>query len=169
MKEHNILNHLKSEDFLTLAAAFTSITAIFLFIDQKYAAGIILLLSAAIIDLLDGLIARTRNTTTEFGRNLDFLQDTITYCVAVAVLIHMTVQAEWITYFLILFLSASLTRLARQQTLKHDTRHYIGLPVTFNLMLPTMHLAGITNPLAYATMMTLLSLLMVSNIKLKFL
>jgi len=169
MDEQNILKYLKSEDFLTLMAAFTSINAIFLFTDRKFAAGITLLLIAAIIDLFDGVIARKRNSTTDFGRNLDFLQDAITYCAAVAVLVHMTVKAELISYFLVIFVSASIIRLARQQLIQsHHEKHYIGLPVTFNLLLPALNLAGVTEPIVYATAMAILSLLMVSHKKLTF-
>lgn len=168
MQEHNILGYLKSEDFLTLLAASVSMTAIFYFISQNYTCGIAALLIAAVIDFLDGLIARTRNTTTEFGRNLDFLQDGVTYCVAVAVLIHMTVKDAWMSFFLVILVCASLSRLARQQLIKSKEKHYVGLPVTFNLILPLMHLSGIANPAAYAAVMTLLSLLMVSSIKFKF-
>lgn len=169
MDEYNILKYLKSEDFLTLAAASASLTAIFYFISQNFKCGIAALLFSALIDLLDGMISRKRNTTTEFGRNLDFLQDTITYCVAVAVLVHMVVKSDLINYVLVLFISASIIRLARQQLLKDHERSYIGLPVTFNLIIPLMQLAGVTEPLAYEATMTVLSLLMVSSIKLKFL
>ncbi|MCX6695951.1 MAG: CDP-alcohol phosphatidyltransferase family protein [Candidatus Altiarchaeota archaeon] len=168
MKEHSILNLLKAEDFLTLAAAVTSVNAIFLFVKGCYTCGTSLLIFAAIIDLLDGMIARRRNSTTDFGRNLDFLQDAITYCVAIAVLLHMTVTEPWLDPLLVLFISASIVRLARQQLMKNQERQYIGLPVTFNLTLPLMYLAGITEPLAYAAAMITLSLLMISDRTYKF-
>ena len=168
MDDYGILKYLKVEDFLTLAAASISLTALFYFNTGCYACGIASLLLAAIIDFFDGLIARNRNTTTDFGRNLDFLQDAITYCVAVAVLVHLTVNAWWIIYFIVLLISASLVRLARQQLVKDKEKYYVGLPVTFNLILPLMYVLGITEPTAYAGAMTILSLLMVSSAKIKF-
>jgi len=168
MAEYNILNYLKTEDFLTISAALTSLTSIFYFTNSAFACGTITLFIAAAIDFLDGMLARRRGNTTEFGRNLDFLQDTITYCVAVAVLLQLTIDAWWMIYFIILLVSASLVRLARQQLVKSEEKQYVGLPVTFNLLLPLMYLFGVANPLAHAGLITILSILMLSHKKFRF-
>jgi CDP-diacylglycerol--serine O-phosphatidyltransferase len=93
----------------------------------------VLLLVSAILDNLDGRVARLTGTTTEFGVQFDSLADIISFGVAPAFLAHqwgMTTlgRAGWVVSFL--FVICGAMRLARFniQPLS-DKRFFVGLPI----------------------------------------
>ena len=88
---------------------------------------------AAIFDTFDGLIARSLNATSEFGKEYDSLADVVTFGAAPAVLVY-----AWGLHTLdrlgggiaFLFLVAVSLRLARFNVItgKSDYRYFVGLP-----------------------------------------
>ena len=93
----------------------------------------ILVYLAAILDGLDGRIARLTNTESEFGKQFDTLADVLTFGAAPALLAFIW-QLEnygrigWLIP--VLYVLCASIRLARfnVQTRSVDTRYFVGLP-----------------------------------------
>jgi len=95
--------------------------------------GALLVFAAAIIDGLDGRVARLTNTESDFGREYDSLADVITFGVAPALLaffwgLHEFGRIGWLVP--LFFMVCCATRLARfnVQTRVVDSRYFVGLP-----------------------------------------
>jgi len=89
---------------------------------------------AAVVDGIDGRIARLTGTESEFGREFDSLADVITFGVAPALLAFFWGLQEfprvgWLVP--LFFVVCGATRLARfnVQTKVHDKRYFAGLPI----------------------------------------
>lgn len=89
---------------------------------------------AAVLDALDGRIARLTGTESEFGREFDSLADVITFGVAPALLAYRWgldgfPRLGWLVP--LFFVVCGATRLARfnVQTKVHDKRYFAGLPI----------------------------------------
>ena len=91
------------------------------------------ILGAAILDALDGRIARLTGTESEFGKEYDSLADVFTFGVVPALLTYLWGLYEWgrvgwlVPFF---YLVCTATRLARfnVQTRVVDSRFFVGLP-----------------------------------------
>ncbi len=88
---------------------------------------------AAVLDGLDGRIARLTHTESEFGREYDSLADLFTFGAVPALLCYLWglqtfVRAGWLIP--LFFLVATATRLARfnVQVKVVDSRYFVGLP-----------------------------------------
>jgi CDP-diacylglycerol--serine O-phosphatidyltransferase len=88
---------------------------------------------AAVLDMLDGRLARLSNTGSQFGAELDSLVDIVSFGVAPAFLMYMLEfgnagQAEWI--FCYFYVMAVAIRLARFNVLQagRPKHAFIGLP-----------------------------------------
>lgn len=105
--------------------------------DYAFAAGAILL--AAVLDLLDGAVARMTGSASELGVQLDSLADLVSFGVAPAVLAHVwafkPVNSRMGFFVEVLpaalFVAAGAFRLARFniQTAFLDKRYFVGLPI----------------------------------------
>lgn len=89
---------------------------------------------AAVLDAVDGRIARLTGTESEFGREFDSLADVITFGVAPALLAYRWgldgfPRLGWLVP--LFFVVCGATRLARfnVQTKVHDKRFFAGLPI----------------------------------------
>lgn len=94
-------------------------------------AGLIVL--AAVLDGLDGRLARLTGTTSEFGLQFDSLADVVSFGAAPAMFVHRWAlgaagEAGWLAAFL--FLVSAAMRLARFniQSARADKRYFAGLP-----------------------------------------
>src|SRR5690606_29714804 len=74
---------------LTMLGLCAGLTAIRFGLEGKWSVGIILIAGAALLDTLDGRIARLMGGPTEFGGQLDSLVDSIAFGVAPVMLIFM--------------------------------------------------------------------------------
>ena len=93
-----------------------------------------LVIVAAVLDALDGRIARLTNSTSQFGEEYDSLADLVSFGVAPAVLAYSWGLADfsrlgWMASFL--FVVCGSMRLARFniQTKVTDKRYFVGLPI----------------------------------------
>ena len=89
--------------------------------------------AAAVLDTVDGRIARMTGTETEFGKELDSLADVLTFGSAPALLaflwgLHEFPRVGWLIP--LFYLVCCATRLARfnVQTKVVDKRYFVGLP-----------------------------------------
>lgn len=89
---------------------------------------------AAILDRLDGWVARLTGTTSDFGVQLDSLADIISFGMAPAFLVYTwalsDLQKPW-SLVPFLYLAAGAARLARFNisALAQDKRYFVGLPI----------------------------------------
>jgi CDP-diacylglycerol--serine O-phosphatidyltransferase len=139
---------------------------------------------AAILDMLDGRVARLSNTGSRFGAELDSLVDVISFGVAPALLIYFLDFASagrfaWILCYI--YVTAVALRLARFNVVsagKPSTGWFTGMPspaagATLAVYYPFSQTEWYRVSLAYldlqhqglVVLLLLLALLMVSNVK----
>lgn len=135
--------------------------------------------AAAVLDVLDGRIARMSRTGTQFGAEMDSLVDAISFGVAPAMLLyyHQFHSGEWAWVLCFLYVLAAVLRLARFNIEQAGTNktQFFGLPspsagATLATFVPFSQtalfrdrLAGLWNwPVALAVLMVMCALLMVS-------
>ena len=75
-------------NILTLAGVCLGISAIKFSIDSNFSLAVVFILIAAILDALDGRIARLIKGTSEFGKELDSLTDFVSFGIAPAFIIY---------------------------------------------------------------------------------
>ena len=75
-------------NILTLAGVCLGISSIKFSLDGNYSLAVIFILVAALLDALDGRIARLIKGTSEFGKELDSLTDFVSFGVAPAFIIY---------------------------------------------------------------------------------
>jgi CDP-diacylglycerol---serine O-phosphatidyltransferase len=120
---------------------------------------------AAVLDSVDGLVARRSSSCGPFGCHLDSLTDLVAFGVAPALILHHTVLQE-VPYLgaaaCTAFVVAGAWRLARFP-LVQDRQHFIGLPIPPAGVI-TIALALISPPPAIALVICLLlAILMVGS------
>jgi CDP-diacylglycerol--serine O-phosphatidyltransferase len=103
-------------------------------LDGLFTKAALLVFLAAILDLLDGRIARMTGTESEFGKEYDSLADVITFGAAPALLAYLWGLREfnddaWLLS--VFYMVCAATRLARfnVQTRVVDSRYFVGLPM----------------------------------------
>jgi CDP-diacylglycerol--serine O-phosphatidyltransferase len=97
----------------------------------------LMVFTAAVLDSLDGWIARLTNTESEFGKEYDSLADVVTFGATPALLAYLwgfAGDGEWqrVGWLApLFFLVCTATRLARfnVQTRVVDSRYFVGLPM----------------------------------------
>jgi CDP-diacylglycerol---serine O-phosphatidyltransferase len=123
---------------VTLLALCAGLTAIRFAVDAKYESAVLAILAAAVLDGMDGRIARALKSSSRFGAELDSLADFIDFGVAPALLLffwslHELKTVGW-TAVLIFSIAAAL-RLARFNVMIDDPnkpawsgRFFAGMP-----------------------------------------
>lgn len=81
-------------NMLTTLAMCAGLTGIQFGLQQNWQAGVVAVAIAAILDSLDGGVARFLNAGSEFGAELDSLADLVSFGVAPAVLLYMWCMGE---------------------------------------------------------------------------
>lgn len=125
-------------NFLTLCNLSCGVLALALLLSGnplRHAALLVLL--AAVFDLLDGQVARALGVTSPLGKDLDSLADLVSFGVVPALVVFELMgmpqsglfhQVPWLRYLALLIAPLSALRLAR---FNHDSRQqvdFIGLP-----------------------------------------
>jgi CDP-diacylglycerol--serine O-phosphatidyltransferase len=161
---------------LTVGNVFAGFAAIIAADQGHFMRAAILLMLAAVLDNLDGRVARLTGTTSEFGLQFDSLADLVSFGLAPAFLVYqwgMTTlgRTGWVAAFL--FLICGAMRLARFNTLPVSEKSYfIGLPIpAAAIVIATLVFYWPEpiqdRPLAIATLLLVLTLagLMVSRLR----
>ena len=117
----------------TVANMLLGFYAVVLGLRGRFEPAALLIFAAAILDSLDGRIARMTGTESDFGAEYDSLADLVTFGMAPALLAYLwgledLGRAGWLAP--VFFLVCAATRLARfnVQTRKIDKRYFVGLP-----------------------------------------
>ena len=137
-------------DFVTLGNAACGTVAVFLAmaymnshaLQQFYAAAVLAPL-ALLFDVLDGRIARWRQTHSALGRELDSLADIVSFGVAPAALGYAAgLQGGWDVVALVYFVCCGVSRLARYNVTAESlsgedakVRYFEGTPIPTSVLL----------------------------------
>jgi len=97
----------------------------------------ILIVIAAVFDLLDGMMARLLKATSDIGEQLDSLADMVTFGVApgmmvFSILSNVDGDAGWLPFAAFIIPLCSALRLARFNAIKAESESFIGLPTPAN-------------------------------------
>lgn len=137
-------------DWFTIANALCgtgAILAVMAFLDRSRPDGLLLaalLIPAAFVfDVLDGRIARWRQTPSALGRELDSLADVISFGVAPAVLAYGAgMNGFWDCLVLVYFVACGVSRLARFNVTAEDlsagtgkVKYFEGTPIPSSVLL----------------------------------
>jgi CDP-diacylglycerol--serine O-phosphatidyltransferase len=109
---------------LTLSALIAAVTSVQFAVNGKFESAVIMLLLSAILDLLDGAVARALKAQSEFGAQLDSLSDFLAFGVAPSILLYEWALGDagklgWIAT-IVLPVAAAL-RLARFNVMTKET------------------------------------------------
>ncbi|MBM7867291.1 CDP-diacylglycerol--serine O-phosphatidyltransferase [Heliobacterium gestii] len=154
----------------TLTNLLLGILSIVYTMDQNYMMSAIMILLAAVLDGMDGRVARKLEVSSAFGKELDSLSDLVSFGVAPAILVYAAHLEEPYHYvglaIAIVFALCGAVRLARFNVL-NITTHFLGIPITVaGPLMALFSLAGARLPvLFFPIAMLLLAGLMVSNLK----
>lgn len=165
---------------LGLCAGLTSIRFVF---GGNYEMASALILFAALIDGLDGQLARRLNATSDFGAELDSLSDFLNFGVAPGLLIYQYLLVEagalgWIA--VLVYVSCCCLRLARFNVMKDSAPpesaggrpHFVGVPAPAGALLALLPVflsfEGLADaasiPLLVALYLALVGAIMVSRL-----
>ncbi len=122
-------------NLFTLANLFCGFAAIIAATDGQPQRAVVLILTAGLFDMLDGVVARLTRSTSEFGVELDSLCDAVSFGVAPSILIYSVYFHElnqWGVLLASLPALAGVLRLARfnvQLTSMEDKLYFRGMPI----------------------------------------
>ena len=162
----------KVENILTfIEIIFLAISIKMCFNDMIWGA-IICLIFLGILDGLDGKLAhkfRKEETNKEYGVQLDSLLDIMSFGILpVIILYSMKFNNIIDTLIYILFLICGVTRLAYFNVSgKENNEYFYGVPITVSaIVFPIIYILN-NNRIIYLTSLCILSILYVSDIKIK--
>ncbi len=147
-------------NLITLLSLCSGLTGMRLAIENKLEMAVAAIFVAAILDGLDGRVARMMKGTSRFGAELDSLADFVSFGVAPAMILyffslHSLHSPGWI--IVLLFACASALRLARFNVAIDDPDRpawqkdfFVGMPApagALTVLLPVyLHLIGLGHP-----------------------
>jgi CDP-diacylglycerol--serine O-phosphatidyltransferase len=118
---------------ITLSALFSGFYAIVMAMNGRFEVSVIAILCAAVLDSLDGRVARMTNSQSAFGEQMDSLSDMVSFGAAPALIVYVWAlkdlgKAGWIPAFV--YISGAALRLARFNVNIGvvDKRYFQGLP-----------------------------------------
>jgi CDP-diacylglycerol---serine O-phosphatidyltransferase len=118
---------------ITLSALFASFYAIVMAMNGRFETACIAIFAAAVLDSLDGRVARMTNTQSAFGEQMDSLADMVSFGAAPALIVyqwalHDLGKPGWIPAFV--YIAGAALRLARFNVNIGvvDKRYFQGLP-----------------------------------------
>lgn len=129
-------------NIVTLVGLCLGITSIRYALDEKWVTAVALIVIAAVLDGIDGRLARLLNSTSKFGAELDSLVDVINFGVAPALINYLwllhEVPYKGVGWAIVLFyVSCSTIRLARfnsnlddMEEKKKAQNFFTGVPIT---------------------------------------
>jgi CDP-diacylglycerol--serine O-phosphatidyltransferase len=149
--------------FINAFLGFSAIILIFRL--GEFVTPSLLLILAAILDFVDGKVARKYKESGEFGKNIDSLSDIVSFGVAPAIFCQQFLSgyAAFVPFLLVL---AGIYRLARFNV--SNLNYFEGMPISFNgIIIPGAYLLGIFSGITSILLSIILSILMVCKFKIK--
>ena len=118
---------------ITLGALFSGFYAIVMAMNSHFDTACVAIFCAAVLDSLDGRVARMTHSQSAFGEQMDSLSDMVSFGAAPALIVYIWAlkdmgKAGWIAAFV--YISGAALRLARfnVNTAVVDKRYFQGLP-----------------------------------------
>ena len=164
-------------NIITTGALFSGFYAIVSGINGRFIAAAVAVFVAAVLDTLDGRVARWTKSDSSFGAQYDSLSDMVAFGVAPAIVVFEwglsgLGQFGWVAAFI--YMACAALRLARFNT-SGDNRSFTGLPSpsAAGVLASTIwlwsesggKLLSIVPAVLVAILTTVVALLMVSNIR----
>ncbi len=168
-------------NLVTIFGLGAGLTAIRFVFEGQFAIATALIVVAAVVDGLDGLVARRLRAISNFGAELDTLSDFVCFGVAPGVLVYQFAMSGapgigWV--FVLVFVICCCLRLARFNVHRNapppaGREHFIGVPAPAGAMLALlpvfMTLAGLVDlraqALPVAVYLALVGVLMISRLR----
>lgn len=151
-------------NLFTIVNLLSGVLAITFIMDDYIRMAVFFIFIAALMDFLDGRIARKLKVNSELGVELDSLADVVSFGVAPAILFNTLIDHTWVTTIaFLLYPTMGALRLARFN-IKPTVGYFMGVPIPLaGLIIAGMGYFNYTN--SYLTI--LLAILMVSPIRIK--
>jgi CDP-diacylglycerol--serine O-phosphatidyltransferase len=154
-----------------IAAGFMAMVAA---ADGRYELSVYLMVVAILCDVLDGTIARLLGATSDFGQEMDSFSDAISFGVAPAFLVYLAVLRPlgfWGLVVSLVFLLAGVTRLTRfvltnDAHVKELRTTGAPIPVAASYLMASVLMRDSMSAQAVVVVVMVMSLLMVSRIRL---
>lgn len=162
-------------DGISLMNMLCGFISILLAINHNFELSAILMIIAIMFDSVDGWVARkiNRNDKLKFGQNIDSLSDAISFGAAPAVFLY-TISSTiphnpsiLPAIISLLIVACGVLRLTRYNAIADyiQTHDFIGFPIPgIAIILATFYLSGLFNIYIALILMTIVSLLMISNV-----
>jgi CDP-diacylglycerol--serine O-phosphatidyltransferase len=175
-----ILKLISIADIVTLFNGLIGFLAIMYVIDGAIENAFPLILICVVLDGVDGVVARYFKSKHSLGKYLDSIADMVSFCFAPAVLLYAifylpdhTSFTHWQNTLTVLacffVLGLGILRLARFAYSGYKSKYFIGLPTPamalFIVMIMTPDFEMETYPAVILPVITLMSILMVSDIR----
>lgn len=161
----NILKLIKLPDLVTIVNALLGFVALLMVASGEISSAAIIILIAALVDGLDGFIARNIENGI-FGVNLDSFADFISFGIVPAIAGYMLIN-EINPYiasgFTAAYLTCGMLRLARFN-ISSKSKEFVGLPTTASGICMALLITIRADPWILAGFYLILSALMVSSI-----
>lgn len=144
-------------NLVTIAGMCLGLTSIRYTMVGQFETAVVLVLLSALIDGMDGLIARRLRATSEFGAELDSLSDFLCFGVAPGLLVYRFALGEvnamgWV--LVLVFAAACCLRLARFNVMRGEDgagkTHFTGVPAPAGAMLALLPIYLSFSGLLYA-------------------
>lgn len=154
----------------TLANLLFGFLALIWILDDRFQLAAAMIVLSALMDSMDGKVARRLSVSSDFGKELDSLSDLVSFGVAPAILAYRATFELQLGYMGLaiaaVFALCGAVRLARFNVL-NITTHFVGVPITFagGFMALLMFLQNIIPWFIYPVSMVILAFLMVSTFK----
>jgi CDP-diacylglycerol--serine O-phosphatidyltransferase len=169
-------------NMVTLAGMCFGLTSVRYSMDERFGTAVLLIMLAALMDGLDGLLARRLNAASKLGSELDSLSDFLCFGVAPGILLYQAHLSQlgnlgWI--FVLVLATATCLRLARFNVLRgvqdsgEEKAHFVGVPApggALLALLPVFLVLSETTdysdaPLLVGLWVAFVGLLMISTLK----
>ena len=138
----SIFKLIKLPDFVALASLACGFLSMVQSVRQDFMGAALLIIAAAFFDWLNGEVAGLIQRKGNYGIELDSLTDAINFGVAPAIFGYFLGLKDNLSLVVfIIFISASILRLARFNIIKKEAHYVLGLPTTAN---------GIAIPMLYS-------------------
>ncbi|MDD4237846.1 MAG: CDP-diacylglycerol--serine O-phosphatidyltransferase [Desulfotomaculaceae bacterium] len=152
----------------TAANLLLGVAAITSVINYNFQLSVVLIVLAAILDRADGILARRYNAVSTFGKEFDSLSDLVSFGVAPAALLYCSTLADHLSIpgllCFMLFTLCGTLRLARFNVTP-STNFFLGIPITVAGAILAVLVLLVPNTTVLLVLSIILSLLMVSNIR----
>lgn len=136
---------------ITILALCSGLSAVKFALDEEYGLALGMIGAAAVLDSLDGRIARMLDATSKIGAELDSLADAISFGVAPALVLYVALlDGQSIGWIVALVYAVSIVlRLARFNTLLDDDdvpgyarEYFVGVPAPAGALIALVPLAA---------------------------